>query len=390
MINNLKIDNFKSIQSVSVDLKFLNILSGINGAGKSTLCQALLLIQQYVKTLSSPNGGDANFSINHKDFSLGKANDVLFEGASSDFIKLGFDCIVEKQLNNINFHLDANNKKMDHLRIVKEKSKLDFSAVKPFIETMKYLRPDRIGPSVIQNQNDEKVVEQRIIGSSGEYAYSYIDKHSQKYSQDILSDIENRVHIESLSDSLIDQVSSWLGEISPGINLKTKELEGTSLVNLSYSFNTKIGKSNDYRTTNVGFGITYCLPVILLCLLSKKGEIIIIDTPEAHLHPKGQVILGELLAKTAADGVQVIVETHSDHIINGVRKAIIKGYLKTEHVNFLHFQLLDDKKSKIPCSDIVSPKLSANGTFNNWPSGFFDEWTITNKELLELRTTLNL
>lgn len=383
MISNIKINNFKSIKKINVKLKHLNILSGINGAGKSTLCQALLLIQQHVKTVSSLDDG-TNFNINHKDFSLGKIKDVLFEGANVDIIKLDFNYIKEKEINSISFQLDANNKELDHLKIIKEKSGLELSPVVPFFKTMKYLSADRIGPTVIQGQNDEIVVEQGIIGSSGEYTYSYLEK----YSQDILSGIENRVHIESSSDSLMDQVSSWLGEISPGINLKTKELDGTSLVNLSYNFSTKMGKSNDYRTTNVGFGVTYSLPVILICLLSKKGESIIIDSPEAHLHPKGQVILGELLAKTAADGVQVIVETHSDHIINGVRKAIIKEYLKAEYVNFLHFQLIDDKDSKIPCSSIVSPELNKDGTFNKWPNGFFDEWIISNKELLELRSIL--
>lgn len=77
MIKNLCVKNFKSIKNINIDLKMLNILSGINSSGKSTLCQILLLIQKYAKVIST-NGNRENFSINYADFSLGKVKDVLY------------------------------------------------------------------------------------------------------------------------------------------------------------------------------------------------------------------------------------------------------------------------------------------------------------------------
>lgn len=76
----------------------------------------------------------------------------------------------------------------------------------------------------------------------------------------------------------------------------------------------------DYFTAqNVGFGISYVLPIVLALVKAKKGELIILENPEAHLHPRGQRKMGELIARAAQGGVQVIVETHSDHILNGIR-----------------------------------------------------------------------
>ncbi|WP_180834594.1 AAA family ATPase, partial [Vibrio parahaemolyticus] len=63
------------------------------------------------------------------------------------------------------------------------------------------------------------------------------------------------------------------------------------------------------------------LPIVLALLVTKPGGLVIIENPEAHLHPKGQSYLGRLIQRTAEAGVQVIIETHSDHLLNGIRVA---------------------------------------------------------------------
>jgi hypothetical protein len=70
-----------------------------------------------------------------------------------------------------------------------------------------------------------------------------------------------------------------------------------------------------------GFGLTYVLPVIVLILKAKPGDFIIVENPESHLHPAGQAKIAEMYAIAANNGVQIIVETHSDHFLNGVRVA---------------------------------------------------------------------
>ena len=79
------------------------------------------------------------------------------------------------------------------------------------------------------------------------------------------------------------------------------------------------------RPTNMGFGVSYALPVITAGLLAPAGSLLVVENPEAHLHPAGQSRVGRFLAHLAASGVQVVAETHSDHVLNGVRLAAVEA-----------------------------------------------------------------
>ena len=89
-------------------------------------------------------------------------------------------------------------------------------------------------------------------------------------------------------------------------------------------------------------------------------------------------MLGELIAAAGAGGVQVIVETHSDHILNGIRVAVKRGKLESEKTGLFYFYKDRDDSYK---HKVVCPILDANGRLNEWPEGFFDEW---DNALLEL------
>jgi predicted ATPase len=258
--------------------------------------------------------------------------------------------------------------------------KLNIETLKNTFQKIKYLRAERLGPRVVQEKDDYMVRMLKDIGISGEYVNSYLEY----YGSDSVT-FEYRYHPDSESDNLIHQVSLWLREICPNISFTTNELHGTDFVGLQYQFSTKMGYSQEFRATNVGFGISYILPVIVLCLAAEPGDILIIDTPEAHLHPKGQAKMGELLAKTSADGVQIIVETHSDHIINGIRKQVVKKQLQPEDATFYYFQLDSGKDVYTPKTIVHKPAINSEGMFDSWPDGFFDEWSISLSQLIKLR-----
>ena len=143
------------------------------------------------------------------------------------------------------------------------------------------------------------------------------------------------------------------------------------LVNLGISFSSAGSVStNEYRSVNVGFGITYTLPVVVSLLSSAPGDLVFIENPEAHLHPRAQSKLGELIARAASSGVQVIFETHSDHVLNGIRIAIKTGLLKSEQAAVLFFSKGEESKS----TSVTTLNIDQNGRIDNWPSGFFDEF----------------
>jgi predicted ATPase len=82
--------------------------------------------------------------------------------------------------------------------------------------------------------------------------------------------------------------------------------------------------------------------------------------------------MGELLALAASCGVQVVIETHSDHVLNGIRLAVHGGKLEPEDVQLHYFQR--QEKQGQAFTEVVSPRIDRNGRIDNWPDGFFDEW----------------
>jgi predicted ATPase len=119
----------------------------------------------------------------------------------------------------------------------------------------------------------------------------------------------------------------------------------------------------------MGFGVSYALPVVVAALRAPQGGLLIVENPEAHLHPAGQSAMGELLALAAGDGVQVLLETHSDHVINGIRRAVVEQTVRlpTKDVA-IHFVL--DEPAEEPVTTI---SLDQTGTLSAWPPGFFDQ-----------------
>ena len=102
-------------------------------------------------------------------------------------------------------------------------------------------------------------------------------------------------------------------------------------------------------------------------MLSSPGTLCLIENPEAHLHPRGQTRLAELAARAAAAGVQVFIETHSDHFLDGVRLAVRDGLISPDQTAVHYFERRDGR------TVVTSPEIDADGFLPHWPEGFFDQ-----------------
>ncbi|HAX88751.1 MAG TPA: DUF3696 domain-containing protein, partial [Cyanobacteria bacterium UBA11370] len=256
-----------------------------------------------------------------------------------------------------------------------------------FNKKFHYIQAERIGPRSFYPMSDFDVREKGLIAANGEYAAHFLLVNENK---NILNGKLSHPNVKSskkdFSDdpetkslALIDQVQAWMGEISPGTRIKINSNPDMDLISLQYLFEMGKEVSNPYRATNVGFGISYTLPIIVAVLASEPGTLILIENPEAHLHPKGQSKMGELLALAASCGIQVVIETHSDHVLNGIRRVVHAGKLDHQDVQLHYFQR--QEKEGQAFTEVVSPRIKRSGRIDKWPDGFFDQME---KDLMEL------
>ncbi|MBF0402304.1 MAG: DUF3696 domain-containing protein [Magnetococcales bacterium] len=197
------------------------------------------------------------------------------------------------------------------------------------------------------------------VGTEGEFAPWWF----AQYSDDIVH--TERCHPKEQAPTLRKQLNAWLGELFPGAQADAQVISRTSWVRLLL----RTSENGDwYRPANIGYGLTYVFPIILAGLLANEGQVLVIDSPEAHLHPMGQSRMGYFLATMAAAGVQVLIETHSDHVLNGVRIAVKDRKIAPDQVALHFFQSPANQSAQV-----TFLQIDGQGHVSGWPAGFFDQ-----------------
>jgi len=363
-INHIVIKNFKSLKDVEINLGQLTLLAGINSSGKSSIIQVLLLIKENMNTLKNLNS--QNYSVLH-DIGI---NTLLNKG---EFAELGNKkqwLSYDSSDDNISFTLNNDNTSLKMLIETKEQFDLKESKGNNELLTVFdddcfcYLKTDRALPSNDFPYSEEKVT-QGAIGVKGEYTAHYLSTHLRQALK-----IKALKHPKSLTEHLMENVSMWLQEISKGVSVSTTPYPELQRVALSYQYEYGGNTTANFSPLNVGFGLTYVLPVIVAILKAKTGDLVIIENPESHLHPKGQSKIAQLFAIAAHNGVQIIVETHSDHFLNGLRVATKNEIIKPTESQIYYCYKEDGELN----TKVQNINIDAEGKMNDWPVGFFDEW----------------
>jgi predicted ATPase len=336
MISNIKIKGLKSIDELELTLKNLNLFIGTNSSGKSTIIQSLLIASQNIdKSKSEFNGslvslGDfrevRNFVTNAKSVSIGIEDSQgnhqweFFEEEDSIEKNTGKDC--------------------------------DFK----FDDGLYYLSASRIGYMDTYEKNIKKVYK---FGIQGEYCFSYFIKNKDKL-------LDEPILIDNVSKTLDYNVNYWFEHI---INAKLVATDIQQTDRLKVQFSGSSGR--EVRTKNIGSGLGYLISIIIMCLSIEAGDTLIIENPEIHLHPKAQSKLLEFLVFISKSNRQLIIETHSDHIFNGIRVAIVNGKLTNDDVS-LNFLSLNEKN----CTDNREITVGKRGRIINGSRDLFDQFEI--------------
>lgn len=374
MIESLHIRNFKSIKDKKFDLRNLNILLGLNGQGKSSFIQSLLLLRQSEKleqgelTLNSGKNGLVNIGTT-KDalyqYSEDKILSLDIKFHESELIKMSFDYEIDADIFRMCGEIDSNIK-MRH----------DESL---FSNNFQYLNAQRIEPEYANKTSLSSVKDENSIGKYGEYTAHYI---ALRGNEAVVFD--NVLHKDSsyydtitsetnVDRSLRNQINLWLGEISPGVKVVARQID-PNMVLLEYNFEQpSYGSTNRFMPENVGFGISYALHVVTALLTAQPKSLIIIENPESHIHPRGQAELGKLIAKVAQNNVQVVIETHSDHILNGIRVAVKDSTIDKEKVVAFYFNKRVEEQEQY--SEITHIRIDRNGSLSKYPENLLDEWS---------------
>ena len=233
-----------------------------------------------------------------------------------------------------------------------------------FTERMRrltYLTAERLGPREYYLLDDRQIAP--VVGSRGEYAASAL--HSRRD-----ADVPKSLVAHGVPPNLFRQVEHQMDRFFPGCVLAIEQVARTNAVTLG------IRVSNDtdfHRPIHAGFGLTQVFPIVVAALSARRDDLLLIENPEVHLHPAGQAAMGQFLAEVAAVGVQVILETHSDHVLNGIRRAVRTGTLTPDEAA-LHFFRPRQQSERDGLPQVHSPVVDAHGNIDTWPDGFFDQF----------------
>tara|TARA_Y100000389_G_C17469214_1_gene528690 strand:+ start:5162 stop:7993 length:2832 start_codon:yes stop_codon:yes gene_type:complete len=144
------------------------------------------------------------------------------------------------------------------------------------------------------------------------------------------------------------------------------------------SYIRPIDLDHSVSPASVGVGFSQIAPIILMCLTAEKNDVLIFEQPELHLHPALQQKLGDFFLQMSKLGIQIIIETHSDHILNRVRLRSLEDLKSfSENVNIV-FVEKEDKQSKFNQFKITD---DGDFDFQTYPKGFFDQ---TSKDTFKL------
>lgn len=367
MITQLKLMRFKRFEQLELSIKPLTVLTGANGVGKTSVVHALLLAHQ-AALLSTARV----LQLNDVDsLQLGSARDLIHRQSGSDSTEIWVTD--EHTLMHWTFAAPEE-EPSGHYEIKQRPTQCVGALSEASQQAFVYLSAERLGPRDTLHASS---LEAKDIG---------VGIHGQYTAQVLVSPSSFKVSrgrcfqtSEEPIQSILHQTEAWMSHIVRPIQIEPVWFPDTLVTRLRFK---TPGFSTDWmRAPNMGFGVSYALPIVVAALRAPKGALLLIENPEAHLHPAGQSAMGAFLVQMAADGVQVLVETHSDHILNGIRKTVANNIhtLPAEHVA-LHF-FHDERHGGLP---VQSLHILQTGQLSAWPIGFFDQ---AQRDLAEIART---
>jgi len=353
MIEKISLSNFKLFKEKTdfTNLKNINLLTGVNGRGKSSFLQSLLLIKQSLLITTDVN----RLFLNGEFVKLGNSLDIKNQEIPRDtpiimtYTRDGRETVLIYQVD------ESDN------QVLALQGKVDISSTG--LDKVQYVSAERIGPRLSYH----KSAQGGIVGACGEFAVDVLTKAIKK-NQVVEDSFVNLIsHLFSIDNEDIErgigeQVEFWMTKMFGETKVDVQSVDDANVDILRISALA----SHDAKPTNVGFGFSYAFPILVSGLIAQHGDILIVENPEAHLHPSAQSVIAKFLAFVSKQGVQVFVESHSEHILNAIRVLVKQEIMSNNEVNVMFF----DKAYPAYYKSIA---IDNKGRMVEWPNSFFDQ-----------------
>lgn len=353
MLNNLTVNNYKCLVECSLELKPLNLFAGPNSSGKSTALQALLIASDNVTEQKGKHGlknrrtEASNFNDVRNFVTNAKSYEICISYHGEDPTRLCFTPGDDSfQTTFVEQSADASPNLLGVLGS----------------ENLLYLPATRPGGAYMHPVNPDS---ENKLGHNGEFVIDYYAKHR-------LDTLDAALILAPGTQTLEGQVNYQLDRLT-GYRLVVETVGSNHYV----KYETRSGKQ--LLPYHVGTGVSFMTEVIIACFATPKGGMVITENPEIHLHPKAQAELIDFMAKIAKAGVQIIIESHSDHLFNGIRRLISQEKLALSDVAVYNFR--QDGNGLTHAEPV---EFTPQGGIQSYIPGMFEQFDIDLDAILKL------
>ena len=402
MITELSAQNFKSWKDTGkLQIAPLTGFFGANSSGKTSLLQTLLMLKQ---TVEHPPGWNNVIDFGDDDslVNLGSFDDLIHGHRRDDPLRISISWKFPEKLNLpdvdevdiLSFEFAINNVENStsepsfSYRVgeqnfdvvwrarnicevsIPSRSDIDVALFRCYgirdspPEILQFFSP-------LQTHFENLFRSIRYLGPLREYPrryYAWQGKHLAgvgKHGEDMVTAIfSGRIQLRSLDE----QIPKWLQRLDL---IDSYRLNPISETEKDYEFLVRKYKNGpEVRLTDVGFGVSQVLPVLVLCYYVPEGSILILEQPEAHLHPKVQSELADLLIEVVKNRrLQIILESHSEHLLIRLMRRIAEEQISADDTAFYFCEMNEG------VSEIERLNVDDYGNITNWPQNFFGDAT---------------
>lgn len=426
-INKIAVQGFKSIiDKQEIEIRPLTLLAGANSSGKSSIMQPLLLLKQTIEAPGDPgalllDGPNVRFTqadqllsqiskkkaVNSFSIKIELSNNENLEVVFERQTGVGFDVssmtytdgkqpvkitrglehneivkILPLPWSKLYADLQEREKEM-RWEVYRERCFLFFGLYslrsKATPQRISF-GPYSVSPSVNFIPHLQNMI--HLPGLRGNprrtYPKSAAGPHFPGTFENYVASIISQW--QSTNDSRLTQLSAALEDMGLTWKVKAEPVDDTQVeLKVGRLAHSRVGGGYDLVSiADVGFGVSQSLPVLVALTVAEPGQLVYLEQPEIHLHPRAQRKLAHIIKDASQRGIVVIAETHSSLLLKEIQTLVAKGELSREIVKLHWVQRQDDGRTIITSAD-----LDGNGAYGPWPEDFDEVELDSDKSYLD-------